>query len=109
MVTASQSQKKKYSKELIKITIKYTAIKKILMASILDNLSRVRDVGRASSNGIMKKLSKENGEMVKKMGLENGNHQKEILMKDYGKIIDNLAKESISTMAVHIKANSLIS
>ena len=108
MGRVSQSQKKKYSRVLMKIIIKYTAIKKILMASILDNSSRVNEVARASSNGIIRKPFKENGKMEKKMASESGNHQKETLMKAYGKTIDNLAKEYTSTMAVHIKGNSLI-
>jgi hypothetical protein len=55
---------------------------------------------KVNSYGIMEKHLKGNGEMAKRMDLGFGSHQKEILIKVYGQIIDRMGRDCIFILEV---------
>ena len=105
-----QYQKKRYLKGPIEIIQRLVDLKKIEMEFIQESSLKANDMGKENLYGIMDSHSKENGEMVKKMGLDCGDRLAEIIMKVNGKITGKMVKDSMFISgAQNIKVNSKIS
>ena len=62
---------------------------------MLEHMLRDWEMGRGSIPGLMVKNSKENGRKVKKTAMVFGNRQKVIFMKESGRIINKMEKDSL--------------
>lgn len=72
--------------------LKFKDLKKIEMAYTLDSILMEKDMEKGNFFGSMAKSLKDSGKMVKRMGLEPGNLQKEITMKEIGCKIGKVEK-----------------
>lgn len=109
MERESQFQKSRSLKGHIEIIQRLADLKKIGMEFIQESLSKANAMEKESLYGIMGKLSKDNGETVKRMDLDCGDHLVEIITKVNGKIIGKMAKDSMFILvAQNIKASSRI-
>lgn len=104
-----QFHKSKFLKGPIEIIQKLVGLKKIEMEFTQESSLKENDTEKENLYGIMGRLFKGNGEAVKKMDLDCGDHLVEIIIKVNGKIIDRMERDFMFTLGVQsIKDNSRI-
>lgn len=90
-------------KEFSKMIKKRKGHSKMLMAFIGVTLTMIWEKEREDINGIMDKFSKVNGNREKRMDLDYGVLQMEIVTKDFGLMAVNRVEELILTKIASIK------
>lgn len=75
------------------------------MGFISETLRAIYEMGWGNMNGIMDNLMREAGKMGKKVVLEFGDPQMEIVMRDNGQMADKMGKECISIKQALSKDN----
>lgn len=96
-----------YSKDSIKIISSTLAARETLMAYTKESFSMASGKDMEHFSGTMENFLRENGGMVRKMGLESGNLLEEIFMKETGFSIGSTGKVFTSIVSVLIEDNSL--
>ena len=95
MEKASLYPKNKYTKANTIKMLKFKDAKKTETVFIKVSFKMEKDTVKVNSLGTMANFSKDNGKTVRKMVSGSGNHQKVIIMKVNGQIIDKQEKDCI--------------